>query len=381
MMTFRYYPALFCALAIAIIYIVSLFSSISLIKICDVKKCPLCYGTDLCKTINSSEISLDFSSFEKLFNNFFSVKNVFYANYKDSGVVLKKLGQDEELAKVLTIVKTLSTSKYREFLSHSVIDSFYRKDGISVKNFHVCDLEVAEYLLEYFYEMGISLEQIWTINQVNVEPLLLQIFRHENNWPVPKYYGACGLIIMESHCGYNLNSFEGHSWTDRATIAINIINAAEDFTKTHELFSLYLTDISPDNIVVNEDLNVCFVDLENGILQMRDNETLFQNIEHLHHHRSKNFAEESYIYSPDDICTYALSDHNIYSICKLILSSKSPWPMMKGGLLHSPPQGVQDHDLFQYIELCVDADEKINRFAVIRVIVNILKELLNIKSG
>lgn len=54
--------------------------------------------------------------------------------------------------------------------------------------------------------------------------------------------------------------------------------------------------------------------------------------------------------------------------------------MMKGGLLHSPPKSVRSHDLFKYLELCVEADDKVNRFAVMRVIVNILKEIINLEQ-
>ncbi|KAL3280622.1 hypothetical protein HHI36_003859 [Cryptolaemus montrouzieri] len=376
-MSFGFHSAV-CLVAVIILYVLTIFNS-SLINKCEISKCPLCYGTDMCETIKNLEIILDFSSLEKIFNNLFSVKNVFYGKYKNSGVVLKKLGQDEELVEVLTIVKTLSTSKYREFLRNSVIDTFHG-DNSDVKNFYVCELETAEFLLDYFHEKGVTLEQIWTIKQVNVEPLLLRIFEHEKDWPVPKYYGACGRMIIESYCGSNLNHFESYSWRDRALIALRIINAAEDFTIAHELFSLYLTDISPDNIVVDDDLNVFFIDLENGILKMKNNDTRHYNKKHYHHHRSKDFEDESYIFSSNDICSHPLSDHNVYSVCKLILSSQAPWPMMKGGLLHSPTSGIRNHDLFKYIELCVKADDKINRFAVMKVIVNILEELLNIKS-
>ncbi|XP_044750417.1 divergent protein kinase domain 2A-like isoform X1 [Coccinella septempunctata] len=372
-MAFKLYPALGCFLAI-ILYIVSMFKH-PLIEKCEVDKCPLCYGTNMCDSMNNSEIELDFSSFDRVFNNLFSVKNVFYGKFKDSEVVLKKLGQDEELVKVLTMVKTLSTSKYRDFLVNSVLDTFYKKDNVNVKDFHVCNLETAEYLLEYLYQKGLTLEQIWTIKQVNVEPLLLKVFKHEKGWPVPKYFGACGRMIVQSYCGVNLNYVEKYSWIERATIAVGIINAAEDFTTAHQTFSLYLTDISPDNIVVDHNLNVYFIDLENGILQMRNDSMEKFNIKN--HHRSRNFEDEPYAFSTDDICSYQLSDHNIYSVCKLLLSSKTPWPMMKGGLLHSPPNSIRGHDLFKYIELCVEADDKINRFAVMKVIVNILRDILN----
>lgn len=241
-----------------------------LIDKCEVNTCPLCYGTNMCDSMNNSEIELDFSSFDRIFNNLFSVKNVFYGKFENSEVVLKKLGQDEELVKVLTVVKTLSTKKYREFLVNSVLDTFYKKDNLKVKDFHVCNLDTAEYLLEYLYQKAFTLEQIWTMKQVNVEPLLLRVFENEKGWPVAKYYGACGRMIVQSYCGVTLNYVEKYSWIDRATIAVGILNAAEDFSTAHQKFSLYLTDISPDNIVVDNNLNVYFIDLENGILQMRN---------------------------------------------------------------------------------------------------------------
>lgn len=71
---------------------------------------------------------------------------------------------------------------------------------------------------------------------------------------------------MESNCGLSLNNFESLSWIKRAKLALKLLQAAENFTESHPDFRFYLTDISPDNIAVDTDLNVAFVDLGNVIV-------------------------------------------------------------------------------------------------------------------
>lgn len=88
-------------------------------------------------------------------------------------------------------------------------------------------------------------------------------------FPIPKYLGACGRIIVEEHKGQRLSNFYYADWRIRANISIQLLKAAEVFTKEHDLFRFYLTDISPDNIVVDADMIIAFVDLENIIITSR----------------------------------------------------------------------------------------------------------------
>lgn len=92
----------------------------------------------------------------------------------------------------------------------------------------------------------------------------------DSNWPVPKYLGACGRLTAQTYSGFTLNSFESINWYERAYLAYQLLIAAKNFTFNHSKFVFYLTDISPDNISVDDDLKLRFIDLENVILKLKE---------------------------------------------------------------------------------------------------------------
>lgn len=63
---------------------------------------------------------------------------------------------------------------------------------------------------------------------------------------------------------------------------------------------------------------------------------------------------------------------------QLLLSANAPWPMMEGGLLHSPPleflRGY--NELSNLLEKCVYSSEKLNRFNIAKEVMNLLEEFL-----
>lgn len=87
---------------------------------------------------------------------------------------------------------------------------------------------------------------------------------------VPQLYGACGRLVVVENVGESLNNFFERNWMERVYLALQILEAAEAFTENHEDFRFYLTDISPDNIAVDDDLNLRFVDFENVILSSKN---------------------------------------------------------------------------------------------------------------
>lgn len=62
------------------------------------------------------------------------------------------------------------------------------------------------------------------------------------------------------------------------------------------------------------------------------------------------------------------------------MSTNSPWPMITGGLLHSPPSNILNNyeELNEYIELCVTGTDTLNRFDLAKRIMNILKIVIGI---
>lgn len=99
----------------------------------------------------------------------------------------------------------------------------------------------------------------------------LQLLKREDGWPVPKYLGSCGRLIVETNCGQSLLAAAHLTWAERAIIALGLLEMADKFTHAHPDFRFYLTDVSPDNVAFSSELKVAFVDLENVIVNSKDN--------------------------------------------------------------------------------------------------------------
>lgn len=97
----------------------------------------------------------------------------------------------------------------------------------------------------------------------------------EDGWPVPKYFGACGRLVVEEYIGPTLSNYHLEPWFRRAKIASSLLEAAEMFTYRNPQFGFYLTDVSPDNIAVDKGDNAKFIDMENIIVV--DKRTLSNN--------------------------------------------------------------------------------------------------------
>lgn len=83
---------------------------------------------------------------------------------------------------------------------------------------------------------------------------------------MPKYFGACGRIIIEEYVGPPLTDHYDKPWIQRAKIASSLLNAAYTFTFENKNFGFYLTDVSPDNIAIDHNDVAKFIDLENIIV-------------------------------------------------------------------------------------------------------------------
>ncbi|KAL1497575.1 hypothetical protein ABEB36_008511 [Hypothenemus hampei] len=299
----------------------------------ELDSCPCCYGTDYCSELK--KVSFRYSTVKGTFNNLFSVKNTYFARNSETELVLKKL---KDLKNCDELFKFGNTNDFLLNNNH--------------KGFQTCDVETAKLLTKQFPKK--NLNNLLTTFNTNAEPLLLEIFQKHFNWPVPKLYGFCGSVVVIEDCGVPLNDIRNYNWHDRAFVALQLLDAAEKFTSAHSIYRLYLTDISPDNIVINRQKLITFVDLDHAILQRNLPETTI--------HYSEHTTFEDYAFSIESICQSSISDHNIYAVCRLLLSPQAPWPMMKGGLLHSPPATIATKQIFELVDLCVDSINKTSRF-------------------
>ncbi|KAF2898964.1 hypothetical protein ILUMI_07225 [Ignelater luminosus] len=370
---------IFCSsLVYILLYNVNRIINYPLINLCALEKCPFCYGTDLCDEFENGKFEFKISSFENVIANLFSVKNVYYAIYKNRSVVLKKLAHDYELDELDQFIHENYVGS--RISNKDILEILYPKGDLIgnnyvVENFHLCTHKTAENFfqqIKWYEDPNEVIEQVWYTIKVNVEPLLLKILSSKV-FPIPKYLGACGRIIVEENRGQMLSNFYYADWQIRTNISVQLLKAAEVFTEKHDLFRFYLTDISPDNIAVDANMTITFVDLENIIITNH----LASGVQSIHHSVDME-SDDGFAFSPNEICSHSLSDHNYYAICKLLLSESAPWPMVKGGFLHSPPVGIllQFPKLFELVELCVHPNAKINRFDAAKEITDILEKAL-----
>lgn len=121
---------------------------------------------------------------------------------------------------------------------------------------------IASPLLRFF-----SLKENWYVAPVLLQvKIFKQILPARLGWPVPKYYGACGRLIVEEFIGPVLSKFHNELWIQRAEIASSLLSAAHALTFQDEHFAFYLTDVSFDNIAVDSNNTAKFIDLENVIV-------------------------------------------------------------------------------------------------------------------
>lgn len=124
---------------------------------------------------------------------------------------------------------------------------------------------------------------------------------------------------MEEYKGDTLNNYYAYSWEERAYLAIQLLKMANVFTFRHSNFSFYFTDLSPDNLVVDDYGKVALIDLDNVIIAQRS-QMPCSNI-----HVSTIFDEYYFSFSSNDICSHCLSDHNYLAVCQVNFFFRQFW--------------------------------------------------------
>lgn len=152
----------------------------------DVGKCPYCYGNTMCPSFEDKEIHIKFLSLINVIN----YKNIYYGEYNNVNVIVKKLASNEELVQFNKLVC------YENYLADDCDLNLigdqqnYTKKIINhmtsnineYQPFKVCSKPAAEFLFDQFLKMkpieqdeDDYLKHIWTILKINIEPLILQV--------------------------------------------------------------------------------------------------------------------------------------------------------------------------------------------------------------
>ncbi|XP_069698636.1 divergent protein kinase domain 2A isoform X2 [Periplaneta americana] len=372
---------------------------ISLRDFTEVEKCPACYGVSLCPAMNGGEITLSSFDIVTAIMNIIGSKNVMFGTFHDRKIVLKKLGHTTELNDVDKMICALADLDYGCSVSEAILkqgdllQSVKRHVSQSLESQYdtaslasglrlcpsVISLEIMlrnVFSLNRDISINTLLANIWTTIMVNPEPLILQILPEEDGWPVPKYLGACGRLVAEEYAGEMLTYYHQAPWLQRVKLAYQLLVAALNFTDSHPQFSFYLTDISPDNIAVDAEGRLKFVDLENVIVVDRntlDQDTLPSwNVPH----ESEIFdCDGCFIFSPDDICRHKKSDHNFFAVCQHLLHPLAASDIIPGGLLHdTPPSQTR---VLELVEECSKPVKLANRFTAAQELISELEKVLH----
>ncbi|XP_012278301.1 deleted in autism protein 1 homolog [Orussus abietinus] len=365
-------------------------------------KCPACYGLSACDAVNN-RIKVKHISVLALFSNLFGIKNVYYGEDEGREVVLKKLAHTWELEAFDEMLCSQPNLRYlctqsSQSNENSVInveDNLYANIINEVTYFAVntdsgkfgllvCPhSDNTERLFHSVFENGLNEENstfhvhLWTLIKINPEPIILQILRAEDGWPVPKYLGACGRLIVEEYIGLPLISFYNEDWIRRASIASSLLNAVHMLTFRSTEFSFYLTDISPENIAVNCRDEAKFVDLEDMIIvdkkiSIKDQPKDWKVVEV---NKADPDCDNCFVFSPKEICSHYLSDHNYYALCKHLLAPETSTNFFPGGFLHDiPKQILKKYPILEYLlRKCAVPDQSYDRITFGKQ----LKELLD----
>lgn len=169
------------SLVYILLYNINKIINYPVINLCALEKCPFCYGTDLCDEFKNEKFEFKINSVEDVFANFFSVKNVYYAIYKNRSVVLKTLAHDYELDELDKLIRknhVESEISNKDILEILYPNSDFIMDNYVVEDFHFCTYETAENFFKQiqWYEVPNEvIEQVWYTIKVNAEPLLLKV--------------------------------------------------------------------------------------------------------------------------------------------------------------------------------------------------------------
>ncbi|XP_051171060.1 divergent protein kinase domain 2A isoform X1 [Leptopilina boulardi] len=348
------------------IFIISMNSLENIIESKDIEKCPFCYGLTACYLMDINELSFDYSDLSVLFSNYFGTKNVYYVKMRNKKLILKQLASNSELDEFDKMSIVFREKKDINFLNLiKEIVSTNMSDTLSKLRLCPTTKNIKLFLANVINSKNFSYQNIWTLLKINPEALMLQILPARLGWPVPKYYGACGRLVIEEFVGPALSEFYNKHWIQRAEIASSLLNAAHTFTFQDENFTYYLTDVSFDNIAVDSNNIAKFIDLENVIVVDKKTSIADQSETWKDVHRSDSDfgCEDCLIFSPSDICAHEVSDHNYYTICKHILARKTTENQISEGFLHDVPDNIlSQYPVFiNLVNKCSKSDTLSNR--------------------
>nr|XP_026497691.1 deleted in autism protein 1 homolog [Vanessa tameamea] len=363
------------------------FKGPQVMQLTDLNRCPACYGVTVCPELYSNQITLEYSHWSNMFN----AKNIFYGYTKSSRrVVLKKLAHDWELSEFDTKICKTFNLKYNckpiELLNVSNVDDKVLKtveynitwpDAEPRKGLVLCPYAYSLYELlqpiinnrkgNYKSEML----NIWTILNINPEPIILQVIPKSKGWPVPPYGGVCGRLEVVGYEGEPLSTLHHVAWHRKLKYAQKILEAAMDFTFKHDRFRFYLMDWSLDNIVANEKDEITFIDLEDLVI-LDKHISPKKDLPDWYKRYSRDIMGSGFTFSIENMCKHHLSDHNLWAACYILAGDENP-------LLYPIPKEINSSrpHFDRLLSACLNGDD---RFRTISKLQHVIEEMLTDKQ-
>ncbi|KAF4527000.1 hypothetical protein B566_EDAN001547 [Ephemera danica] len=384
----KYILRFFVLTAAALVFLsVIVLKNTSVAELTELEKCPACFGVTFCPLINSGRIQLH------AFSTWFNVKNVYFAESPLGTIVLKKLGHDWELkaldeyicqlignhhdpescvpsdiiwklqdvkAAIFTVIKSNNTRTRSSFTFCPAVDFAQMDDIIDRVSVRAKGVGYKTLLVN-----------ILTMLIINPEPIILEAFPALDGWPFPRHLGSCGRLTAEESAGSRLSWHLHSSWYSRASIALQLLQAARQLTFQDPRYALYLTDLSVDNVVLDSAGKVTIVDLGNIILVDKYPPLAGRVGDWSEMHTSERLTEDCdtcFAYSVQDICSHKISDHNYYTVCQFLALH---------AVLQDPPANVLRvyPQLESLLHECLNPEMDNGRYVAVRHLIPILANL------
>lgn len=236
-----------------------------------------------------------------------------------------------------------------------------------------------------------SLENVLTTLLISPEPLLFATFPSSEGWPFPEYIGNCGLLVLLEDCGPHLVEVASAAPLQvRARLALQVLDYARKLTDNRSGLALYLLDWNQDHFSVDSTGRVRIVGVPDVVIvnrtRVREVGAPGWNVQHTSGVAGSGSSSASYYdydggfsdlgatltskqYSVEDLKTHDVSDHNIYGVCKWLLSKGRH----SAGLLAELP--ANQSGLERLIDQCVEPTDSMpgSRFKAANDLVEALK--------
>ncbi|XP_078583836.1 divergent protein kinase domain 2A-like [Branchiostoma floridae x Branchiostoma japonicum] len=212
---------------------------------------------------------------------------------------------------------------------------------------------------------------------INEEAVLLRYFTKKSPtpWPFPKFYGACGRVIVVEHAGRTLDTFIDSPWKVRADIAVQLLQLVDTLRQMDPDWILFSLDVTFQNFAVDSRGRVRLIDFDDVLVIDRQtvvnhheqketcNEPCYMDFQKKLFFSDQYHCEDILKYTPmmyANVCARILSDLQKHpewrkwgQIREYIDGQNVKWAPTDRGLLHDAPDEIRG-PLEGALEQCVE---------------------------